>query len=202
MLYSFFHALGRVLFKILFRFKVSGRENIPREGAVLIAANHMSFLDPISIGIASPRPIHFMARKSLFQGSFFPWLITRLNAFPLKREGVDPSSLKKALRILKEGKALLIFPEGTRSKDGNIGKVKGGAGMLALKSGAVVVPTLITGTDKALPVDARWIKMRRVRVFFDRPMDLSKYKGRSKEVYQKVSEEIMERIRNMKEKVG
>src|SRR3990172_308380 len=116
--------------KLYFRFRYFGREHVPRSGAVLLLSNHQSPLDPVLVGRGSPRPLYYLARRSLF---FWPlsWLIRSLGAVPVDREGTSPSSLKIAVEILKQGEALVVFPEGTRTVDGNIGPLKHGFCLLA-----------------------------------------------------------------------
>lgn len=148
MIYSLLRLLFLLIFKVLFRWEVSGAENIPKSGGTIIASNHISLWDPPVIGTAMQRQIHFMAKEELFKIPVFNSVIRKLNAFPVKRGAVDRNALKTALNILKEGKVLGIFPEGTRSKDGKLGHAQPGATLLALKAGVPVVPTAVVGTNK------------------------------------------------------
>ena len=197
-LYTIVHAIGRLLFKILFRWEVRGRENISKKGALIIASNHLSYLDPPLIGIASPRRLHYMAVDAVFRYFFLGNLTRRLGAFPVKRKGVDIEATKKALKILGNREALLIFIEGTRSPSGELLKPKPGVGMLAYRSGATVIPTLIVGSRQALPPKGRFIRPRKIKVSFGRPLTIEKFSRlRPKEAYQIISNETMKRIREL-----
>jgi cytidylate kinase len=197
-LYTFLHMIGQLLLKILFRLEVRGRENIPKKGAVIIASNHLSFLDPPLVGVSSPRRLHYMAVAEVFKFFFIGNLSRRLGAFPVKKKGVDIGATKRALKILKDREAMLIFIEGTRSPSGNLLKPKPGVGMLAYKSGAMVIPTLIIGSQRALPFKCRFIRPRKIKVFFARPLAIERFSHlKSKEAYQAMSDEIMNRIRKM-----
>lgn len=197
-LYAILHPIGRVLFKLLFRLEVRGRENVPRKGSLIIASNHLSFLDPPLIGVSSSRRLHYMAVAETFKFFFIGNLTRRLGAFPVKRRGVDVEATKKALKILRNREAMLIFIEGTRSPNGELLKPKPGVGMLAYKSRATVIPTLIVGSNRALPFKGRFIRPRKIKVSFDRPLTIERFSHlKPKEAYQAMSEEIMNNIREM-----
>ena len=174
------YRLGRALFRVLFglynRWEVSGRGLVPESGSVLLIANHTSYADPPIVGTACRRPVHFMAKAELF---FFPLgaVISRTHAFPVRRGGVDRAALRKAMQLLKEERVLLMFPEGTRSPDGRLMKLETGAAVLALSSGAQVVPVGVDGADRVLP--RRWPIPRpaRLRVKFGPPVDLDDLRG-------------------------
>lgn len=146
MFYSVLKILFRVLFKIFLRLEVKGAENIPQTGPLVIASNHLSLLDPPLIGVAATRKIHFMAKQELFVpvlGSIYK----ELGAFPVKRGGADRAAIKHGIDLLLAGKVLAIFPEGTRSKTGALGKAEPGALMMAGKAKAAIIPTCIKGSD-------------------------------------------------------
>ena len=198
LLYTILHAIGRLLFKILFRWEVRGRKNISKKGALIIASNHLSFLDPPLIGVASPRRLHYMAVDAVFRYFFIGNLTRRLGTFPVKRRGADIESTKKALKILGNREALLIFIEGTRSPSGKLLKPKPGVGMLAYRSGATVIPTLIVGSNRALPLKGKFIRPRKIKVSFGRPLTIEKFSRlKPKEAYQTISNETMNRIREL-----
>ncbi|HDN97717.1 MAG TPA: 1-acyl-sn-glycerol-3-phosphate acyltransferase, partial [bacterium] len=125
--------------------------------------------DPPVLGVASSRKLYFLARRTLFKNRLFSLIIRRLGAIPIEREGL-PVTLRKALNILKEGKGIVIFPEGTRSKDGKLKEGKPGVGFLAVKGRCPVVPVLISGTEKALPVGAKFIKPAKIKVKIGKPL--------------------------------
>jgi len=202
MFYTIARAICRIFFKLLFRVRARGEGNIPRRGAVLIAPNHVSFLDPVAVGIATRRRIHYMARDDLFAIPVLGWLMKKVNSFPVKRNRPDANAIKQALRVLKREDALLIFPEGTRSHDGRLLPGQLGIGMLAWNSRAVIIPTAIIGSDKALPVDAKWIKRERIEVRFGQaisPEEFSERRNR-RETYQAISDQVMKRIGELKVK--
>ncbi len=200
MFYTIARAICRIFFKLFFRVRVRGEGNIPGRGPVLIAPNHVSFLDPVAVGTATRRRIHYMARDDLFTVPVLGRLIKHLNTFPVKRDRPDPQAIKEALRVLEKGEALLLFPEGTRSPDGKLLPGQLGIGMLAWHSRATVIPTAIIGSDKALPVGAKWIKRERIEVRFGKaisPEEFSEKRNR-RETYQAMSDKIMERIKELK----
>ncbi len=188
MWYRFVQFIFSILFRIVYRLKVIGRENIPKTGAVVIACNHVSLLDPPMVGTASSRPVHFMAKSELFVPILGP-LYKSLGAFPVHRGAGDAHAIRTALTILKHREVLGIFPEGTRSKDGRLGKAQPGALAIALKGRAAVVPTCILGSDLKRR-NSFWPK---VTVVFGKPMDLEDEKGTKLEV-EELSEKLMEEI--------
>lgn len=150
MLYNALRALFRLLLAALFRWRVSGVENIPAAGGVIIAPNHISNLDPPVIGCAIPpgRRIRYMAKEELFRQPLLRWVVTKLGAFPVRRGAADRTAIRTALALLAEGGTVGIFPEGTRSKTGQLGQAEPGLAMIAVKAGVPVVPTAVTGTNR------------------------------------------------------
>ncbi|MBA2875007.1 1-acyl-sn-glycerol-3-phosphate acyltransferase [Anoxybacillus caldiproteolyticus] len=143
--YSFAKGVVKGILKPLYRVEVIGIEQFPKEGGVLLCANHISNLDPPIVGITAPRPIHFMAKEELFHVPVLKNLISSLHAFPVKRGMSDRQALRVGLDVLKQGHVLGIFPEGTRSKDGKLQKGLSGVGFFALRTNAAVVPCAIIG---------------------------------------------------------
>jgi glycerol-3-phosphate dehydrogenase (NAD(P)+) len=133
---------------VYFRLRRLGREHIP-DGGVVLAANHRSFLDPFAIGCCLPRPIYFLAKQEMFKNPILGWILNCMGAFPIRRGESDAESMETALRLLDRGDAVVIFPEGTRIKEGSLAEPKRGVGRLALQSGAPVVPIAITGSERA-----------------------------------------------------
>lgn len=180
---------------LVFRLETRGTQHLPPAGPVLITANHSSFLDPAIVAVSASRQLHFLAKKELFRIPLFGRLIHALNARPVRRDGSDPGALRTGLRILEGGGALLIFPEGTRGEEGALREPRPGAGMLAVLSGASVLPTLIEGAGRALPRGRwlpRWVK---IRVSFGPPFSFTAGddSGR-RERYLEASRRIMTRI--------
>ncbi|WP_088287959.1 1-acyl-sn-glycerol-3-phosphate acyltransferase [Kineosporia sp. A_224] len=161
------------VFRVFWRPKVSGLENIPREGPVIVASNHLSFVDSVVIPLCVPRRVRFLAKAEYFEGRT---LLGRLNAVffravdavPVRRDAARDSmaSLETALGVLREGHAFGIYPEGTRSRDGRLYRGKTGVGWLALESGAPIVPVCVTGTNDVQPIGSKRLRIRPVRVQF------------------------------------
>ena len=148
MFYSIFKIFCRFLFSVFFRTKVIGLENVPTEGAVIVAANHLSNWDPPFLGTFLNREICYMAKEELFKNPIFAAAIRALHVFPVKRGTADKTAIKHAVKLLKDGQCLGIFPEGTRSKTGELGKAEAGVGLITAMTKAPVIPTAIIGTNK------------------------------------------------------
>jgi glycerol-3-phosphate dehydrogenase (NAD(P)+) len=133
---------------VYFRLRRTGHHNIP-DGPVILAANHRSFLDPFIVATCALRPVYFVAKKELFDKRWQGWLLNCLGAFPIKRGQSDEQSMQTALALLERGEAVVIFPEGTRHREGPLHEPRRGVGRLALESGAPVVPVAIIGTENA-----------------------------------------------------
>jgi 1-acyl-sn-glycerol-3-phosphate acyltransferase len=134
-------------FHLYFRLSRYGREHIPAQGPVILASNHRSFLDPFVIAVMAKRPIYFVAKQELFVNRPIAWLLGALGAFPIDRHGADQDAMATARAILERGEGVLIFPEGTRTRPGPLGRPKRGVGRLALETGAPVVPIAVHGTE-------------------------------------------------------
>ncbi|WP_379129142.1 lysophospholipid acyltransferase family protein [Paenibacillus sp. sgz500958] len=186
MIYVICRGLLRCIYAIIFPLKVVGRENVPKEGGVLLCANHISLLDPITMGIKLKRQVKYMAKAELFTVPVLGWLVRQLGAFPVKRGGVSKESIKTALQTLRGGDVMGIFPEGTRNSD--VGVAKKGAASFALRSGAAVVPAAIIG---------RYKLFRRMTIIYGAPIDLSEFAGAGSESLEAVTDVIMDRIREM-----
>jgi 1-acyl-sn-glycerol-3-phosphate acyltransferase len=185
------YPLGRsitngVLFPI-YQFRVIGKENLPSEGGVLLCTNHIHNFDPIVVGITSPRPIHFMAKEELFTVPILGKIMPLINAFPVKRGLSDRGALRKGLGILKEGNVLGLFPEGTRSKTGELGEGLAGAGFFALRSNAHIVPCAIIGPYKPF---------KRLKVVYGKPIDMEEYR-KNKATPEQTTELIMMEINKL-----
>ena len=162
LVYWLVRAMFQPVFHIYFRLSRIGREHIPSEGPVIVAANHRSFLDPFVIGTMVRRPMYYVAKRELFAGRCLSWLLTALGAFPVDRGAGDGDMIETANAILARGDILLMFPEGTRTRPGSLGSPKRGVGRLALESGAPVVPVAVIGTED---VRKGWrIRPRKVRI--------------------------------------
>ncbi len=200
MLYEIVKPLAVFLMRTWFGLRVRGAEHIPSSGPALIVSNHQSILDPPLIGGAARRQIYFLAKAELFRVPLFGSLIRALHARPVRREGSDPRALRTAALLLEEGKALLVFPEGTRSLDGRLGEGKPGVGMLAVTSGAPVVPAYVSGTLEALPKGAVWPRRSQVSVSFGPALHFKAPIGSGrKERYREATKEMMRGIAQLRE---
>ncbi len=149
--------------QVYFSLERTGRKNIPRKGPVILAANHRSFLDPFIIGCCLRRPVYFVAKRELFDKRWQGWILNRLGAFPIKRGESDEESMATARGVLERGGALVIFPEGTRIRNGTLARPKRGVGRLALETGAPVVPVAIMGSERARRgwrIRPVWVRVR------------------------------------------
>jgi 1-acyl-sn-glycerol-3-phosphate acyltransferase len=183
--YGFARSLCNIILSPIYRYEVIGRENLPSEGGVLLAANHIHALDPVIVGItAAPRTVYYMAKEELFTMKLFGNVLRKVNAFPVKRGLSDREALRKGLSVLKEGHVLGLFPEGTRSKTGELGKGLAGAGFFALRTNAAIVPCAIIGPYKPF---------KRIKVVYGNPIDLSEAR-KNKRSAEETTENIMDSI--------
>ena len=170
MLYDISRALARIGGALVWRWKVAGAARIPARGGVLLASNHQSYLDVILIGGACPRPVRYMARKTLWDHRLLGWLISDWKAIPVNREAPGKDELRGIIETVKGGEVLALFPEGTRTRDGSIGELRGGIGFLARRAGVPVVPVCVTGCFEAWPRGRTLPRRGRVRIAFGRPV--------------------------------
>ena len=194
MIYAVVKVILRVLFTVVLRMRVEGTENIPKEGPLVIASNHLSLLDPPVIGTAATRKVHFMAKQELFV-PILGDIYRILGAFPVRRGGADRAAIKHGIEILQSSQVLAIFPEGTRSKTGKLGKAEPGALMMASKAMAAIVPCCVIGTD--FQRQGRiWPK---VTVRFGKPMYFPADAVVNKEFLHNMTEDLMQRIAQLQE---
>ncbi|MBN2163481.1 MAG: 1-acyl-sn-glycerol-3-phosphate acyltransferase [Pontiellaceae bacterium] len=185
------------------RLKIHGAKNIPDRGGVLIASNHASFLDPPVVGVGyRGRPIHFMARDTLWNSKFGSWWMDHVGCIPVSRGTGDMKALKLTIKALKEGKVVSMFPEGTRTEDGELQEAKGGIGFIIEKSGCNVVPAYIDGSFQAYPKGAKWIKPKKLTISYGKPITREDFQalGSGREAYGKYAALIMQRIADLKNK--
>src|SRR5579875_736906 len=188
LVYLIVRGLLQPFFHIYFRMVRIGREHIPAEGPVIVAANHRSFLDPFVIGTMARRPMYYVAKQELFRNRWQAWLLNSLGAFPVRRGQSDEDMIRTAKAILARGDIVLIFPEGTRTRPGSLGRPKRGVGRLALETGAPVVPVAVIGTED---VRRGWrIRPRKVRIRAGRPLRFPRVENASPSLAGAVTDRI------------
>lgn len=175
MFYWSVRALLVVLIKLLYRCQITGQENVPDTGPVIIAANHTSYVDPILIALAvRKRQVNFMGKASLFKIPVFGTIIKWLNTFPVKRGATDKHAVAHSLKLLENGEVLLIFPEGTRIRTGGLGQPYPGVTGIALKTGSTIVPVGIIGTGKIMPNGSKLPRFPRLKVRVGKPITVAR----------------------------
>ncbi len=190
--YIFFKSAGKAFYNL----QLVNEDKLVKEGGVMMAANHESFLDPPLIGISHPINVTYLARKTLFKG-IAKWLYTRWDAIPVDQENPDMTGLKKIIKALKGGKKVVMFPEGERTLTGDLNPALPGVGLIIAKSQSVVQPMRIFGARDALPRGSGKLKMEQIAVvvgdpiYFDKET-LKQYRG--KEGYQKIADIVMQAI--------
>lgn len=186
----------------LFRAKIVGRKNVPKTGPVILASNHLSFIDSVVITLFAPRPVSFLAKDSYFTGKGAKGFLSRtffrgIGAIPVTR-GVGQAAqeaLDAGLGLLHEGEAFAIYPEGTRSHDGRLYRGKTGVAWLALNAGVPVVPVALKGTDKVQPIGSKGIRLAKVTIQFGEPLYLSRHgKADSGRARRQATDEVMDAI--------
>jgi 1-acyl-sn-glycerol-3-phosphate acyltransferase len=168
--YAALQRLTQLVAVLAFRVRCSGIHNLPAEGGVLVVANHQSHLDPPLVGLASHRRMNYLARSSLFAFPPFRWLIHSLDAIPIEREGIGMGGIKESLRRLKRGEIVVMFPEGTRTRDGEIGTFHAGFATLAVRSKAAILPVAIDGAFHAWPRRFKFPRLGNIRVHYGAPL--------------------------------
>jgi len=199
LLYRLSRVFLRVLFRLYNRWEVTGRERVPPSGGVLLVANHTSYADPPIVGAACLRPVNFMAKAELFRIPVLAGFIRRTHAFPVRRGSADRAALRQAVRLLRAGKVLLVFPEGKRSSDGRLAELETGAAFIALSGQAQVVPMAIVGADGVLPRGRPILLPAKLRVHFGPPLDLSAFRGQrpTRPVLQQVTDRMAAAFRDI-----
>ncbi len=200
--YSIFYHFARAFMNTFGKLEVYGLENFPK-GGCLVASNHTSFIDPPLVGCCIPQEMFFLARKTLQDLPVLKKILPYCNVIPIDRDGggADVGAFKKMFKVLKEGHSVLIFPEGTRSKDGKPGKAQGGAGLIACKSRVPVVPVRIFGSNLVLPKDSVIPKCAKVKVCFGKPIFPAEFDpGKNHpDRFREASRFVMSRILEIKE---
>jgi 1-acyl-sn-glycerol-3-phosphate acyltransferase len=192
--YRFSRALCKLIVQLVYGFRSIDSRFVPASGAVIVACNHVSYLDPVVLGIGFRRPVTYLAKKQLFAIPVLGPIITALGVYPLDRDAGGVAAIRAAVRALKDGRCVGIFPEGTRNLTGDV-EGKGGAALLGALSGAPVVPAAISGTRHARP-------FRRIRVIYGEPITVERKRKADGDDLEKWTAEIMRRIRALEESIG
>ena len=178
--------------------RIEGRENVP-PGGCLIVSNHVSFMDPTTVGWAVAREIYYLGRKSLFKPPFWSWFLPVCNVLPIDRDAHDISGLRRIIKMLKGGHAVMMFPEGTRSPDGQIQAAEPGAGLIALKAGVPILPVRIFGTYESLSRHVKRLRFHPIRVVIGKPyLPIGTENRKDKDIYARVSQEMLDKISQLK----
>jgi 1-acyl-sn-glycerol-3-phosphate acyltransferase len=195
-------SMFRLMYATYFRWRVYNPENVPLHGPVILASNHQSFLDPPLVGSGLHRPVNYLARESLFRFPILGTILRSWNAVPVDRDGGGASGLRAILDRLLNGGAILLFPEGTRSKDGTLQAARSGVGLTVIKSNAPVVPVRVFGTFEAFSREHKFPRPLPIAVRYGRPLDFSVERAeakvcskvRLKQIYQEVADRLMAEI--------
>ncbi|RMF93664.1 MAG: 1-acyl-sn-glycerol-3-phosphate acyltransferase [Candidatus Schekmanbacteria bacterium] len=196
--YSLLKAIGIPLFKIYFRLTFKGQENIPSDGGVIIASNHASFIDPLVIAAGIKRKVGFIIIDTYYNKPLIKWFCKSTECIPVSEEMEGAGSMKQAIKYLKRGNVLCIFPEGGRTRDGQLLPAKSGVGILALLTGATVIPTVVKGSFQAYAPHHRFPRPKRIEVIFGKGLNFAQKEGISKkEQAKEVTDIIMEKIKSL-----
>jgi 1-acyl-sn-glycerol-3-phosphate acyltransferase len=202
--YGFFHYVAQSVYRMWFRGEVVGQENFPTTGPFLIASNHASHLDPPIVGCQVARQMRFFARKSLWNSRLSSWWLDKVETIPVDRDSGDIGAIKRVLQALKENRAVVLFPEGTRSPDGHLQKAKAGVGFMACKTGAPVVPCRVYGSFAAFGKGDKFPHFgTSVTIVFGPPIPAGDYDDPTagKARYEVAAQRIMDRIAALPEPV-
>jgi 1-acyl-sn-glycerol-3-phosphate acyltransferase len=198
--YNIFYNLAKLLARMIFSMRVIHPERMVESGPILIAVNHSSFFDPPLAGICSRRGVYYLARKTLLKWPFFGPLFPAMNVIPVERDGNDMSALREVIKKVKDGNAVLLFPEGTRSVDGHLQPARAGIGLVIAKTGAPVLPMRIFGAYEAFPKNAHRFQLSQITVVIGEPIHFTaeEISNTSRETYQLLSNRVMEAIGALK----
>ncbi|HEY7001685.1 MAG TPA: lysophospholipid acyltransferase family protein [Candidatus Udaeobacter sp.] len=187
--------LSRFVGRVFFRFRIIHRERMLQTGPVILAMNHQSYLDPPLAGTSCDRAVYFLARRTLLDVPPLGWLLPKLNVIPVNQEGIDRSALKSLIRVLKAGNAALVFPEGSRTLDGNLQPAEPGLGLIIAKTLAPVVPMRIFGAHQALPRGGG-LRFVPITVVIGEPISFTTADlvPQGKDLYKRLSQRVMDAI--------
>lgn len=179
MWYWFGRGLCRWFFRFMGGLESIGQENVPESGGVILCPNHVSHCDPPAVGSGMRRQVYFMAKEELFRVPLLGYAMVRLGSFPVRRGSADRRAIRRAIELLEAGRVVCLFPEGTRSSDGQLQDPEVGVGLIALRSGAPIVPVAVIGTNKVLASGATRLRRHRCKVVYGKPVNLDDLSGAS-----------------------
>lgn len=188
------YSLSKGIAKTFFNYRVIGAENILETGPCIVAANHCSFMDPPLVGVAFHRGIHYLARKSLLDWPVLGPILPELNVIPVDQKNADRSALMGIIRVVRDGGAALIFPEGSRSSNGQLQPAQPGVGMIVAKTGAPVLPVRVCGSYEAFPRNRKLPRLTSITVKIGRRLNFSDADYKDRQDYLRCSQRIMNAI--------
>lgn len=202
MLYWIGRSICHITLLFFGRISSIGRKNVPKKGPVILAPNHISYVDPPATGCGIYRPVRFMAKTELFEIPVLGKLIAGVGAFPVRQHTADRKALKRAIDLLGKGEVVCIFPEGTRSLDGKLMEPLPGLGMIAIKSKAPVVPVALIGTNKVIRPHSPLLHFGKIKIVFGKPITFDDLyeRGMDKEALEEVGNRVMSAIAALQEK--
>lgn len=198
--YNIFYNLAKLLARLFFSMRVVHPGRMIEEGPLILAVNHSSYFDPPLAGICSRRGVYYLARSTLMKWPVFGPLFPAMNVIPVERDGNDMNALREVIKKVREGNAVVLFPEGTRSKDGNLQPARAGIGLIISRTLAPVLPMRIFGAHEAFPKGSRGLRLTEITVVIGEPLHFTPEEVRpaSRETYQRLSDRVMEAIAALK----
>ncbi len=200
LVYNIFYSLAKLIARFVFSLRVIHPERMIEEGPLILAVNHSSYFDPPLAGICSRRGVYYLARKTLLKWPFFGPLFPAMNVIPVERDGNDMSALREVIKKVREGNGIVLFPEGTRSRDGNLQAARAGIGLIIAKTRAPVLPMRIFGAYEALPKGSKRLHFTQVTVVIGNPIHFTpeEVEPASRETYQRLSDRVMAAISELR----
>ena len=194
--YNIFYNLAKLFARCFYSLRIVHPERMIEDGPLILAVNHSSYFDPPLAGICSRRAVYYLARKNLLEWPFFGPLFPAMNVIPVERDGNDMSALREVIKKVREGNGVVLFPEGTRSRDGNLQPARAGIGLVIAKTLAPVLPMRIFGAYHAFPKGSRALRLTKITVVIGEPLRFTCEESApgNRETYQRISSRVMEAI--------
>jgi 1-acyl-sn-glycerol-3-phosphate acyltransferase len=198
--YNIFYNLAKLFARCFFSMRIIHPERMVEEGPLILAVNHSSYFDPPLAGICSRRAVYYLARKNLLEWPLLGPLFPAMNVIPVEREGNDMSALREVIKKIKDGNGVVLFPEGTRSKDGNLQPARAGIGLIISKTMAPVLPMRIFGAYQAFPKHSRALRLTKITVVIGEPLRFTREEvvSATRENYQRLGDRVMQAIAAIK----